>query len=594
MKLDELLTHKKWGIVHMRINLPSVPLLSVALFALTLIPSTSFGAVSHFQVFKNLKKTSDCFRKHNVTCPRVKSERFFSEPVDIVIPEPYWPLITDMVDGPHISFIDPIDFDNDGMMDLVVATDVGRGRNWGPDGPGELFRGNGEETADDLDGASWTSELFLRQTEPGAYEIWNYQLFGEEFIYLGGMGRKRIVGDFNQDGYVDLVRAINREDGRRTTQLSEEGEPYLDNWMTQQKAFISNGNGTYRIDDLGDLVMWGHAITTAKKSNGDQDIVLGSYDNRTLKNPWTGPANAFTYEGDKQREYGDYPWLDAWDIMASDPVDVGDNNYSEYLIDTREFRDSQGEPVSQGYAIFRQVDAAWEPHIQFELSKIVGSIDIYFDDKDTPEGQDNVRVRPLWEHRGMKLVNHTWADSCSLLLHENEAIFVSVSDGTVIPEDHDYSRPLYSGELFGKAYNKFVTAWKIENAEVVILDHIFDEQWDNPQGERFFECMDVNGDGLDDYMSWSSGYSDARYPGTGPDLYPQVYINNGKGDLLHSKIKGLEEIELLPYNPEAEYSTALISRLMDINGDGIGDFVHHIYGRDTLRIQYGLRAQTLD
>ena len=468
---------------------------------------------------------------------------------------------------------------------------------WAEDETGDLkvqeilYRGNGELTADDLDGDSWTSEMFLRQTEPGVYEVWNYELFGEDFIYLGGMGRKRIVADVNKDGYPDLVRALNREDGRRNTILHSENEPYLDNWMTQQKAFISNGNGTYRIDDLGDLVMWGHAITTAKMENGDQDIVFGTYDNNSTRNPWQGPANAFTYQGDYQEEYGDYPWLDAWDIMASDPVNVGDNNYSEYLIDTREFLNDQDEPESQGYAIFKQVDGVWQPYINHHMSTIVDSIDVYMDDKNVLIGQDNIRTRPVWEHQGVRMVNHTWADSCSLMLYENEAIFVSVADGLIIPEHHDYSQPIYPNELESLGYNKFITAWKIENNEVIILDHIFNEQWENPQGERFFECRDINGDGLDDYMSWSSGYGDSQYPGDGPDLYPQVYINNGNGDLVHHEIKGLDEIQLLPHNPDAQISTGVISQYMDINGDGIGDFLHHIYGQGTLRIQYGIKPQ---
>ena len=528
--------------------------------------------------------------------PEPEGNQWFSEPVDIVIPEFYWPLISEKIDGPHIEFVDAMDFDRDGLMDLVLFTDVNRGRFLGGEDPGPLYRGNGEETFDDTEGASWASEVFVRQTEPGVYEIWNYELFGEDFVNPGGLSRKRILGDFNGDGYTDLVRTQAREDGRRQTQLSgirgtdTEDLPYRDNWMSQQKAYMSNGDGTYRMEDLGDLVMWAHAITSAKNENGDLDIVFPSYDNETNHNPWTGPANAFTYQGDYQQEYGDYPELGGWDIMASDPVDVGDKNYSKYIADTVEFREND-ETYSQGYRVFEQVNGKFELLTEFELSTVVDTIDVHFSDRNTPEGTENIRAKVVWDHQGTRLVNHNWSDSCSLMLNENDAIFVSVADGTVIPEDWDYSQAIYPDEM-ERGYNKFVTAWKIEDGKAVILDHIFNESPEVPQLGRFFECVDVNGDGLEDYMAWSTGdLMDPEAEVLEGDNFPRVYLNNGQGDLVHTPIKGKDEIEFIDHFVHHKFGTGIVSELKDVNGDGIGDFIHYQYGRDTLRIQYGLKPQ---
>ena len=531
--------------------------------------------------------------------PEPEGNQWFSEPVDIEIPESYWPLIHEDIDGPHIEFVDVMDFDNDGLMDLALFTGVNRGRSWGEEGHGPLYRGNGEETADDLDGASWASEVFVRQTEPGVYEIWNYELFGEDFINPGGLSRKRTKGDFNGDGYTDLLRTMAREDGRRITQLDGRGiddtKPYLDNWQSQQYAYMSNGDGTYRMDKLGDLVFWAHAITSAKNENGDWDIVFGTYDNETLKNPFLGPANAFTYVNDYPEEYGDYPQLDQWDFMASDPVDVGDKNYSEYLADTVVFQDENSDPYSQGYRVFKQVNGKFEFLTEFELSTVVDTIDVIFDDKNTLVGQDNIRTRDVWEHQGMRLINHNWSDSCSLMLNENDPIFVGVADGAKLPEDLDYSQPVYPGDL-GR-HGTFVVAWKIENDEPVILDHIFNEQREIPQRNGVFECEDINGDGREDYMVRSNGRPATDYLNFNDELgevsddFPSLYLNNGQGDLVYTPMKGKDEIEFLPHRFSERHGTGIRSEIKDVNGDGIGDFVHHIYGRSTLRIQYGLKPQ---
>ena len=596
--------------------LPAV-LLSCAAAAFS-NPAWSFQG---FDLFEQIQHSIQCFRKPGtdmLVCsnkfvpaddgeeettpepvveptPEPEGNQWFSEPVDIVIPEFYWPLISEKVDGPHIEFVDVMDFDRDGLMDLVLFTDVNRGRFLGEEDLGPLYRGNGEETFDDIDGASWASEVFLRQTEPGVYEIWNYELFGEDFVNPGGLSRKRILGDFNGDGYTDLVRTMAREDGRRQTQLSgirgtdTENLPYLDNWMSQQKAYMSNGDGTYRMEDLGDLVMWAHAITSAKNENGDLDIVFPSYDNETTWNPWTGPANAFTYQGDYQQEYGDYPELGGWDIMASDPVDIGDKNYSKYIADAVEFREND-ETYSQGYRVFEQVNGKFELLTEFEISTVVDTIDVYFSDKNTPEHMQNIRTTDVWDHQGTRLINHTWADSCSLMLNENETIFVSMADGTILPEDLDYSQPVYNQDQ-GLQQIRLLSAWTVKESEPVILDHIFDEQFENPNGQRFFVCEDINDDGLDDVVVWGSGHADHAWLGQGTDNLPKVYINNGQGDLDYTPIKGQDEIELVDDFVHPEFGSGIKSNLKDVNGDGIADFVHYQYGRDTLRIQYGLKPQ---
>jgi hypothetical protein len=75
------------------------------------------------------------------------------------------------------------------------------------------------------------------------------------------------------------------------------------------------------------------------------------------------------------------------------------------------------------------------------------------------------------------------------------------------------------------------------------------------------------------------------------DDFPLLYLNNGQGDLVFTPMKGKDEIEFLPHRFSERHGTGIRSEIKDVNGDGIGDFVHHIYGQPTLRIQYGLKPQ---
>lgn len=59
-------------------------------------------------------------------------------------------------------------------------------------------------------------------------------------IIGGGASRNHKVYDINQDGYMDVVFALNREDGRTC----------CDTWYTQSVAIISNGDGTYRTENF--------------------------------------------------------------------------------------------------------------------------------------------------------------------------------------------------------------------------------------------------------------------------------------------------------------------------------------------------------
>ena len=86
---------------------------------------------------------------------------------------------------------------------------------------------------------------------------------------------------------------------------------------------------------------------------------------------------------------------------------------------------------------------------------------------------------------------------------------------------------------------------------------------------NFFDCKDVNNDGLPDLVS---------YAFTRPGFYeriadggkPTIYLNNGKGQLVRADISNL---------PKYSGGNELQSTMADVNGDGISDLI--LFGSTT-------------
>ena len=120
--------------------------------------------------------------------------------IDLVVPESLWS------DAPSSSLEHaiPIDFDNDGLMDLFIEQALA----W--DGPG----GSIPNPNSDLYAPSNVVRLAYKQTTAGVYQLATREIFGVELVEIGDLSRKWVSADFNDDGYVDILGCLTREDGR--------------------------------------------------------------------------------------------------------------------------------------------------------------------------------------------------------------------------------------------------------------------------------------------------------------------------------------------------------------------------------------------
>ena len=684
--------------------------LGVAVAAAT-VGSMESGAQQYnpWQTFELLKQTIECVRKPGtdyLTCsnkqvsddtqstsePVVQEpvrntdgNQYWARPVDIVIPREAWPVdfegtkerYPDFASWgkPWVKAMDAIDFNGDGLMDILVKLEHNRDtRN-----EVEVLRNNGEWTDNGAFSDTFDSLAFMCQRQEGEYELCNEEITGQTYNTVGATSAKRSVADINSDGYLDIVYAGMGEDGRRPRTKTEPGEPKLTTWQVQQRAVMSNGDGTYRIDNLGDLQTYGGANTVAHKQNGDVDIIYGSYDNSYVAPPderfmngHRGPARAFTYIADTQYDVSDeyQLYLARNSFIASEPAQYADGYYSKYLMVTdMYYNGSRGnmpiwDPIismlgnqhpgigpdgGYGMFIFKQENGRFVPHAASKEWPMIEERFKYvshYEESNGDDGwtEDEIRTNSVSLVDGMLVRSMNTSRECSLMLNENEPVFLTMIDGYLLPSDIDFTKVHPIGDDEGAAQEmRYWKAYTIRNGEIVTLDNIFDELRNDMSLMSLTptkidpHCGDLNNDGLGDFASNSQGiYDEERQEN---DIWPKLYINNGEEDLVLTEMLGKDEIEFTnwipetqkpsrdPYWDEANKETYVLSNgrvtdgwgswydpkgvamensIKDMNGDGIADFVHvgksgavhrlQWEGEDlsnelVIRVQYGIQAQ---
>ena len=151
------------------------------------------------------------------------------------------------------SFI-PIDLDNDGLTDFVAATWCRQTTN-------------GLNVNDSVPNAI----IVLKQKSDGTFFDDTFRTLGIDMPSVGGIAIDYLVTDFNQDGYPDIVFAVNREDGRGG---------YGDNRSSPQMSMMSNGNGTYRMMEITSP-QYGYRVNTRSNIIGNNDVIFTTFSGNT-------------------------------------------------------------------------------------------------------------------------------------------------------------------------------------------------------------------------------------------------------------------------------------------------------------------------
>ena len=354
---------------------------------------------------------------------------------------------------PFIGRVLPIDMNRDGLQDLLVMSICDQ---WGK--------------VVTLDGPTPNSMIALIANKDRTYRLGNAEIFGAaKSTDIGGAVRKHVIADFNDDGYLDIGFAVNREDGRPGVQ------PWL-NWASQAAFLMSNGNGTYRVDKVGPS-MYHHNITLIEYGDNKFEALFSS---NPENNGGNSPSVAFKYDEKVWKEVTSYPMLQGASTTA--------------------LRRAGQSPVTDGLISA----CSWPSLILYERAgngQWVSSSEIRFE-KDS-RGKINLN--------GLYFDTLNFWESCPLRLNAIEgqySAFLAAPDNAA-----PYQPFLFLKRLSGK----------LELAESVIIG---EEPYNHTY---YFQCEDFNGDGYDDIFMTrikSSAF------GANSTMSSIIYLNNKSGKLV--------------------------------------------------------------
>lgn len=367
---------------------------------------------------------------------------------------------------------------------------------------------------DNYQGATPDALVVYLPNQDGSYRIGNQELFGAQRVSLGGASRRARVADFNGDGYLDIVYAINREDGRRINADAS-------NWSEQLSVVLSLGNGQYRVDRIGTYVPH-HNVGVAQYGVGQFEVFAG------------GP-NAYRFVNGRWSTQATLPDLGTWSTIAM-PLEAGE-------VQTQRIFDVG---YDHGMRLYKRENDKWvvKSEILYPVYKTIRAIHIR-------ETQPTDTFVHLIE--GREYGFFAFPETCSLRLTPGKPhIVVSMLDAKRLPDN--YKEPL--SEEFIVSENRLL-GFSLEDDKLKLIENLIPEQ--NSQTHQYwFDCRDINNDGYDDIVVSRNG-----------NLPPVIYLNNRKG--------GLTEFSVSNMPTPSRYFSAntVISRLDDVNGDGVMDLVYH-------------------
>ena len=428
------------------------------------------------------------------------------------------------------SILSPVDINLDSYNDLIVHYWCGP-KEFGvyidtpvPDAV-VAFKNNGDET----------------------FTIANSEVFGQEVLSFGAASRKVVEADFNGDGYLDILYALNKEDGR-----AQAGEAGGASNESPQNILLSNGDGTYALADLG-FSEWVHAVDAAQLPSGNFDAVISGFRSPDVR--------GFRYEGQAFQSVTDYSspggpvnrfgastlkFLPEYTIGSGSTLAISDSGDCGIQVNLSSFSKASGEWLFSDKTDFncRTVQNAYENY-----TGEVGDLPLV-----TIDGQD---------YTGGGFGND---ESCALELSPGDRP-VAVVKYSAQPITGNYVEGVIykQGEL--TVENK-INIFEVSDSGLALKTGVI-EGHDVSTLFTFGACRDINNDGYDDLVLLQNAGGGGE--ATNTRNKPIVYLNDKENHLVKMDLEGIPEIPVGDNN----FDYLIHGFLADMNGDSIEDLVYY-------------------
>ena len=428
------------------------------------------------------------------------------------------------------SILSPVDINLDSYNDLIVHYWCGP-KEFGvyidtpvPDAV-VAFKNNGDET----------------------FTIANSEVFGQEVLSFGAASRKVVEADFNGDGYLDILYALNKEDGR-----AQAGEAGGASNESPQNILLSNGDGTYALADLG-FSEWVHAVDAAQLPSGNFDAVISGFRSPDVR--------GFRYEGQAFQSVTDYSspggpvnrfgastlkFLPEYTIGSGSTLAISDSGDCGIQVNLSSFSKASGEWLFSDKTDFncRTIQNAYENY-----TGEVGDLPLV-----TIDGQD---------YTGGGFGND---ESCALELSPGDRP-VAVVKYSAQPITGNYVEGVIykQGEL--TVENK-INIFEVSDSGLALKTGVI-EGHDVSTLFTFGACRDINNDGYDDLVLLQNAGGGGE--ATNTRNKPIVYLNDKENHLVKMDLEGIPEIPVGDNN----FDYLIHGFLADMNGDSIEDLVYY-------------------
>ena len=369
------------------------------------------------------------------------------------------------------------------------------------------------------------------------------EFFDADTISLGGATRKGVLADFNGDNYLDILYALNREDGR-----GQSCENCGATNAAPQKIILSDGDGTYSVSDLG-FSEWTHAVDAVQLSSGNYDAVISGFRNNS--------ATGFRFINGSMQEISDYAnpggpnnrfgastlrFFPELTPAAGSMLAVSDSGDCGIQVNLSSFSKTSGAWSFVDKTDFncRTIPNAYEGY-----TNEVGDLSLI-----TIDGQD---------YTGGGFGNE---ESCTLELSPGDAP-VAVVQFSAQPIEGNYVEGVVYKQADLPVQNR-LNVFDVSDAGLLLKTGVvINEKIDALY--RIDACRDINNDGYDDVVLLQNAGGGGESINTRAE--PIVYLNDKNNRLVKLDLTGIPLV-----NKSEDY--LVHGFLADMNGDGIEDLIY--------------------